>query len=406
MLDTLRARRAEEDGFTLIELMVVVLIIAILVAIAIPTFLGARGKANDRAAQADIRNAFTAERTYYTDSQTYADKDQITAIENSLKYTDTASSALASTNTVMINVADGVQPGDTVTIATFSSSGHCFWLKDVAASGTQYGVNTTCGERLTEGERATAPLRSRSGAVEAGQSGPPAGLVGGVAAGVGQVGQAGRGAGRPRVEAEGAAVGGLGSRRVGDRGLGVAEVEPERRLVRLPCRCPPPPTDRFGDHGSVAFGSAVERVDAGGDADGLGPHRKQRTGGPRVSKGDGAVAGQVGLPQLPRADEPDRRDGDPGRARDREWREPWPGRNRRGRAEREQCERSQCDVLWLDQLHGQHRQAEAGEGRHPAGPPDDQREEDGEEGEADEAGGRRVLDDEVVAVGEDRVAAL
>ena len=149
MLDTLRARRAEEDGFTLIELMVVVLIIAILVAIAIPTFLGARGKANDRAAQADIRNAFTAERTYYTDSQTYADKDQITAIENSLKYTDTASSALASTNTVMINVADGVQPGDTVTIATFSSSGHCFWLKDVAASGTQYGVNTTCGDEST-----------------------------------------------------------------------------------------------------------------------------------------------------------------------------------------------------------------------------------------------------------------
>ena len=33
----------EEDGFTLIELMVVVLIIAILIAIAIPTFLGARG---------------------------------------------------------------------------------------------------------------------------------------------------------------------------------------------------------------------------------------------------------------------------------------------------------------------------------------------------------------------------
>ena len=52
--------------------MVVVLIIAILIAIAIPTFLGARQRAQDRAAQSDLRNGLTAEKTFYTDSQTYA----------------------------------------------------------------------------------------------------------------------------------------------------------------------------------------------------------------------------------------------------------------------------------------------------------------------------------------------
>ena len=78
----------EEQGFTLIELMVVVLIIAILIAIAIPTFLGARQRAQDRAAQSDLRNGLTAEKTFYTDSQTYATSAQMTAsnIETSLKW--------------------------------------------------------------------------------------------------------------------------------------------------------------------------------------------------------------------------------------------------------------------------------------------------------------------------------
>ena len=61
----------DERGFTLIELMVVVLIIAILIAIAIPTFLGARQRAQDRAAQTDLRNGLLAAEVFYVDNESY-----------------------------------------------------------------------------------------------------------------------------------------------------------------------------------------------------------------------------------------------------------------------------------------------------------------------------------------------
>src|SRR5213596_3235492 len=91
MMQLLRKRLDREDeGFTLIELMVVDLIIAILIAIAIPTFLGARARAQDRAAQSNLRNALTAEKTFYTDKQAYsATTTDLSAIEPSLSYVAT-----------------------------------------------------------------------------------------------------------------------------------------------------------------------------------------------------------------------------------------------------------------------------------------------------------------------------
>jgi type IV pilus assembly protein PilA len=60
-----------EGGFTLIELMVVLLIIAILLAIAIPTFLGVSGSARDRSAQSNVTNALTNAIAYYQNGQTF-----------------------------------------------------------------------------------------------------------------------------------------------------------------------------------------------------------------------------------------------------------------------------------------------------------------------------------------------
>src|SRR5207244_10587141 len=87
--------------------MVVVLIIAILIAIAIPTFLGARQRAQDRAAQSNVRNAFTAEKTFFTDGQSYTQTvSDMTAIEPSLTYTQTAGSLAATGNLIFLHTTD------------------------------------------------------------------------------------------------------------------------------------------------------------------------------------------------------------------------------------------------------------------------------------------------------------
>jgi len=60
-----------EKGFTLIELMIVIAIIGILAAIAIPQFSAYRTRSYNLAAQSDLRNAATAQEAYFVDNQRY-----------------------------------------------------------------------------------------------------------------------------------------------------------------------------------------------------------------------------------------------------------------------------------------------------------------------------------------------
>jgi type IV pilus assembly protein PilA len=67
MLNKLRSNK----GFTLIELLIVVAIIGILAAIAIPQFASYRQKAYNAASQSDLKNVKTNLESYFADFQRY-----------------------------------------------------------------------------------------------------------------------------------------------------------------------------------------------------------------------------------------------------------------------------------------------------------------------------------------------
>ena len=135
MLEKFRERRNEESGFTLVELLVVMLILGILAAIAIPAFFSQRDKGYDADAKADVRSVQTAIETFAIDnngSYATANKAALVAIEGTITSIDDADLTITPT-------------ADTYTVGVKSQAGKTFFVNRAAGGA----VTNTCGAGCT-----------------------------------------------------------------------------------------------------------------------------------------------------------------------------------------------------------------------------------------------------------------
>ena len=130
MLERIRHRLGEntERGVTTIELLVVIIVLGILLAIAVPSYLGFRERAANNASKAHLKTALPAAQAYFSDKGTFVGMNTIFLTSADSRISPTLSVASATKSSFCLT--------DTVSGRTWSVAG---------PEPTSYHPNDNCG---------------------------------------------------------------------------------------------------------------------------------------------------------------------------------------------------------------------------------------------------------------------
>ena len=124
-----RSDRNDESGFTLVELLAVIVIIGILAAIALPTLITQTRKADRATLLSDLRNLSAAQEAYFVDRGDYTTDEEV------LKAEGLNRSSRVSALEIEVYSADGAPAY--CARATHSSSGGVAWISSASGAVTE-----------------------------------------------------------------------------------------------------------------------------------------------------------------------------------------------------------------------------------------------------------------------------
>lgn len=138
-----RRELRDDEGFTLVELVVVLGILAILIVQSFTTFVGLRERANNRRAESNVRNAFAAARIYYNVDVSYTgDPTLMETVEPAFVWQDAPLAPADDDTAIYVAAYDS---GQTLVLAGRTDE-RCFFLRDAATgppSGLYYSYNSS-----------------------------------------------------------------------------------------------------------------------------------------------------------------------------------------------------------------------------------------------------------------------
>ncbi|MEZ5278910.1 MAG: prepilin-type N-terminal cleavage/methylation domain-containing protein [Acidimicrobiales bacterium] len=139
-----------ERGFSLVETMVVIGVIAVLVALAYGVYNSATARAQDRAVMLNLRNGLTSARVLSTEDATYTTLSPAVLAEAEPSLDWVAGTSPSTNPTEISVVAFAPTPGGPIVgarLAAMSDAGDCYYISDdIGVAQTTYGIRVSTAD--------------------------------------------------------------------------------------------------------------------------------------------------------------------------------------------------------------------------------------------------------------------